>query len=88
MGKTELVALLNLSTCCLVIVERLFLVVPWGCVRLVIVVFPDHTHCYFPSEPGIHKGTNHEKKSNTTSMYGKSSPNGTAAATSKYSENI
>ena len=44
MGKRELVALLNLSTWCLVIVERLFLTVPWGCLRFVIVAFPDHTH--------------------------------------------
>ena len=44
MGKRELVALLNLSCWCLVMVERLFLVVPWGCLRFVIVVFPDHTH--------------------------------------------
>ena len=44
MGKRELVALLNLSFWCLVMVERLFLVVPWGCLRFVIVVFPDHTH--------------------------------------------
>ena len=47
MGKRELVALLNLSTWCLVMVERLFLVVPWGCLRFVIVVFPDHTHLLF-----------------------------------------
>ena len=46
MGKRELVALLGLSSWCLVMVERLFLVVPWGCLRFVIVVFPDHTH-YF-----------------------------------------
>ena len=46
MGKGELVALLNLSSWCLVMVERLFLAVPWGCLRFVIVVFPDHTH-YF-----------------------------------------
>ena len=44
MGKRELVALLNLSSWCLVVVERLFLAVPWGCLRFVIVVFPDHTH--------------------------------------------
>ena len=44
MGKGELVALLNLSSWCLVMVERLFLKVPWGCLRFVIVVFPDHTH--------------------------------------------
>ena len=28
-------------------VERLFLVVPQGCLRFVIVVFPDHTHLLF-----------------------------------------
>ena len=44
MGKRELVALLNLSSWCLVVVERLFLAVPQGCLRFVIVVFPDHTH--------------------------------------------
>ena len=43
----ELVALLNLSSWCLVMVERLFLAVPRGCLRFVIVVFPDHTHLLF-----------------------------------------
>ena len=47
MGKRELVTLLNLSSWCLVIVERLFLAVPWGCLRFVIVVFPDHTYLLF-----------------------------------------
>ena len=47
MGKRELVALLNLSSWCLVMVERLFLAVPRGCLRFVIVVFPDHTHFLF-----------------------------------------
>ena len=47
MGKRELVAFLNLSTWCLVMVERLFLAVPRGCLRFVIVVFPDHTHLLF-----------------------------------------
>ena len=47
MGKRELVALLNLPSCCLVMVERLFLAVPQGCLRLVIVVFPNHTHLLF-----------------------------------------
>ena len=28
-------------------VERLFLTVPRGCLRFVIVVFPDHTHLLF-----------------------------------------
>ena len=46
MGKRELVALLNLSSWCLVMVEWLFLLVPWGCLRFVIMVFADHTH-YF-----------------------------------------
>ena len=47
MGKRELIALLNLSSWCLVMVERLFLTVPWGCLQFVIVVFPDHTHLLF-----------------------------------------
>ena len=47
MGKRELVALLNLSSWCLVMVERLFFAVPLGCLRFVIVVFPDHTHLLF-----------------------------------------
>ena len=44
MGKRELIALLNLSSWCLVMVEPLFLAVPRGCLQFVIVVFPDHTH--------------------------------------------
>ena len=44
MGKRELVALLNLSSWCLVMVEWLFLP---GRLRFVIVVFPDHTHLLF-----------------------------------------
>ena len=47
MGKRELVALLNVSSWCLVTVERLFLPVPWSCLRFVIVVFPDHTHLLY-----------------------------------------
>ena len=48
-GTRELVALLNLSSCCFVMVGRLFLAVPQaqGCLRFVIVVFPDHTHLLF-----------------------------------------
>ena len=57
MGKRELVALLNLSSLCLVMFEQLFLAVPGGCLRFVIVVFPDHTHLLFliakRREPGI-----------------------------------
>ena len=47
MGKRELVALLNLSSWCLVMVERLFLAMPRGCLLFVIVVFSDHTHLLF-----------------------------------------
>ena len=47
MGMRELVALLNLSSWCLVMVERLFLAMPQVCLRFVIVVFPDHTHLLF-----------------------------------------
>ena len=47
MGKRELLALLDLSSWCLVTVDGLFLSVPWGCLQFVIVVFPDHTHLLF-----------------------------------------
>ena len=47
MEKRELIALLNLSSWCLVMVERLFVTVPLGCLQFVIVVFPDHTHLLF-----------------------------------------
>ena len=47
LGKRELVGLLSLSSWCLVIVEWLFLVVPWVCLQFVIVVLPDHTHLLF-----------------------------------------
>ena len=51
MGKRELIALLNLSSWCLVVVEQLFLGVPQGCLQFVIVVFPDHTHLQFLWSP-------------------------------------
>ena len=47
MGKRELVALLSLSSWCLVMALWLFLAVPWVCLWFVIVVFPDHTHLLF-----------------------------------------
>ena len=47
MGKRELVALLSLSSRCLVIVVWLFLVVPWVCLHFVTMVFPDHTRLLF-----------------------------------------
>ena len=58
MEKRELIALLNLSSWCLMMVERLFLAVPRGCLRFVIVVFPDHTHLiFFISKPVKKKAT-------------------------------
>ena len=52
MGKRELVALLSLSSWCLVMVVWLILPIPWVyCLQFVIVVFPDHTHLiYFIQE--------------------------------------
>ena len=47
MGNRELVALLSLSSWCLMIVVWLFLLVSWGCQQFVIVIFPDHTHLLF-----------------------------------------
>ena len=42
-GKRELVALLCLSSWCLVIVVWLFLTVPRACLQFVIMVIPDHS---------------------------------------------
>ena len=53
MGKREPIALLNLFSWCLVMVEQLFLAVPRGCLQFVIVVFPDHTHLLFFSSNTI-----------------------------------
>ena len=47
MGKRELVALLSLSSWCLVKAVWLFLAVPLVCLRFVIVVFPDYTYFLF-----------------------------------------
>ena len=47
-----LVALLNSSSWCLLMVKWLFLAVPWGCLGFVIVVFLDHTHLLFLVEVG------------------------------------
>ena len=60
MGKRELVALFNLSSWCLVMVERLFLAVPQGCLRFVIVVFHDHTYILFLSNTGPDSMKNHK----------------------------
>ena len=53
MGKRALVALLNLSSWCLVMVERPILVVPWGCLWFVILVFLDHTNLLFLTFPDL-----------------------------------
>ena len=60
MGKRELIALLNLSSWCLVMVVWLFLTVPRGCLQFVVVVFPDHTHLLF---------LNHFHGTNLTSLF-------------------
>ena len=57
MGKRELITLLNLSSWCLEMVKRLFLEVPRGCLKFVIVVIPDHTHLLFFSVHGINTFT-------------------------------
>ena len=46
-GKRELVALLGLSSWCLVIVVWLFLTMPGGCLQFVIVIYPEYAK-YFP----------------------------------------
>ena len=55
--EINLVALLNLSSWCLVMVERLFLVVPRGCLQFVIVLFPDHTHYFGASGDSFEFGS-------------------------------
>ena len=47
MGKRELVALLSLSSWCLVIVVLLFLVVPCVCLQFMNLVFANQTHLLF-----------------------------------------
>ena len=47
MGKRALVALLCLSSWCLMIVMWLIRTMPRVCLQFVIVVFPDHTHLLF-----------------------------------------
>ena len=61
MGKRELVALLSLSSWCLVIVVWLFLAVPWVCPQFVFVVFPDHTHLLFYRKPCCHLKKNYKR---------------------------
>ena len=47
MGKRELVALLRLSSWCLVIVVWLFLAVSCVCLSFVVVVLHDHNHYFY-----------------------------------------
>ena len=64
MGKRELIALLKLSTWCLVMDERLFLAVPRGCLQFVIVVFPDHTHLLFLTVNNYWRDANNYQQEN------------------------
>ena len=68
MGKTELAALLNLSSWCIVVVVLLFLEVPWVCLQLVIVVFPDHTHLLFLIICGCQSLTRNSKRCSRAGM--------------------
>ena len=47
MGKRKLFGLLSLTSCCILMVVWLLLVVPWVCLLFAIVVFPNHTHLLF-----------------------------------------
>ena len=73
-GKRELVALLNLSSWCLVMVERLFLAVPQGCLRFVIVVFPDHTHLLFLLQNAAKNDARRNKHTSTSYLKKQISP--------------
>ena len=56
----ELVALLKLSSWCLVIGAWLFLAVSWVCLQFVIVESPDHTHYFcFYFNPFMPSGISH-----------------------------
>ena len=55
-----MVALLSLSSWCLVMVVWLFLAVPWICLQFVIVVFPDHSQLLF-LELGYHLEVEYSK---------------------------
>ena len=60
MGKRELVAWLNFSFWCLVMVEWFFLAVPWGCLRFVmwyflVILTYFFELCHWAWCPGNHK---------------------------------
>ena len=50
-GKRELAALKRLSSLCIMIVVWVFLAMPWVCLQIMIMVFPDHTHLPFMCSP-------------------------------------
>ena len=54
MGKRQPVALLSLSSWCLMVAVWLFLAVPWISLQFVIVVFPDHTHLLLLISQSMH----------------------------------
>ena len=56
MGMRELVALLCLSSLCLMVVVWRFLAMPWVnfCLQFVVVVYPDHTHYLYKLPPLCH----------------------------------
>ena len=64
MGKRELVALLSLSSCGYMVVVWLFLAVPWVCLQLVIVVFPDHTHYFLDLKVSFTKHNSYRSPAN------------------------
>ena len=69
MGKRELVALLSLSSWCLLIVVWLFLAVPRVCLRFVIVVFSDHTRLLFSiAHPLDHLNISYTRKQHEISV--------------------
>ena len=76
MGQRALVALLCLSSCCLVTVIVLwhFLMVPWSGLQCVIVVFPDQNHLLFWSS-SINKLWVHLVNSNKSSLSNQSYQN-------------
>ena len=69
MGKRELVALLNLSSWRLVMIERLFLAVPRGCLRFVIGYFLIYSHTIFDLNNCINSTKYSSKISKSMQLY-------------------
>ena len=72
MWKRELIALLYLSSWCLMVVERLFLAVPRGCLQFVIVIFPDHTHLLLLTLSSIDKSLSRNRHRILTPVFANS----------------